>query len=53
MKPEPPADYETGLLQARLRFWREQPSSKAMADRIERELSAKARGVRVDDAAPV
>lgn len=41
MKLDPPVDYETGLLQARLKFWRAQPSGKAMADRIEAELSAK------------
>lgn len=40
---DPPADYETGLLQARLRFWREQPASKAMADRIEAELAERAK----------
>lgn len=42
MKLDPPADYETGLLQARLRFWKQQPASKAMADRIEAELERRA-----------
>jgi hypothetical protein len=35
MKLDPPIDYETGLKLARLRFWRQQPTGKAIADKIE------------------